>query len=111
MMRKKAEGNWYLAVIRAMAVILATAVIRATAVILATVVTRTTVVIRATVVLLLWLLWLLLLLLLLLLRSRAGAILEQSLLLEVLDKSAQRLQVTLLEEVEGLEVKLASLPR
>jgi hypothetical protein len=107
MMRKKAEGNWYLAVIWAIAVILATAVIRATAVILATVVTRTTVVIRATVVLLLWLLWLLLLLLL---RSRAGAILEQSLLLEVLDKSAQRLQVTLLEEVEGLEVKLASLP-
>jgi hypothetical protein len=106
MMRKKAEGNWYLAVIRATAVILATAVIRATAVILATVVTRTTVVIRATVVLLLWLLWLLLLL-----RSRAGAILEQSLLLEVLDKSAQRLQVTLLEEVEGLEVELASLPR
>jgi hypothetical protein len=105
MMRKKAERNWYLAVLRAIAVILATAVIRATAVILATVVTRTTVVIRATVVLLLWLLWLLLL------RSRAGAILEQSLLLEVLDKSAQRLQVTLLEEVEGLEVKLASLPR
>jgi hypothetical protein len=74
-------------------------------VISATTVIRAIAVIRATAVLLLWLL------LLLLLRSGAGSILEQSLLLEVLDERAQRLQVTLFEEVEGLEVKLALLSR